>query len=146
VEDRLDDLCRRYPLSVLCQYERPPAAGERLLRAAQVHEGGVVDALLTASVIGETLHVRGEVDVTNAHVLRTLVESMTRAAGDVLSVDLSGLSFLSASGCRALLEGTVPFRAAGGLLRLVGARPNVQRVLALVGPGPGVELRRGTGV
>jgi anti-anti-sigma factor len=145
VEDALDDLCRRYPLSVLCQYERPAAAGERLLRATALHEDGVVDSLLRATVDEDVLRVRGEVDVTNAHVLRTLVETAAYGREGVLQVDLSGLTFLSASGCRALLDGTSALRAAGGVLRLVGARQNVRRVVALAGLGPGVDLRPDVG-
>ena len=89
------------------------------------------------------LTVVGEVDASNAHRLRSALRAAISPAADgVFTVDLSGLDVIDVAGARSLLTGTSSYRTQGGVVRLRGARSQVDHVLRLVGvhAAPGVAM------
>lgn len=126
-------------MSALCRY-RPvqhPQLADVMLRG---HFDEVDDAIWGARAAGGVLHLRGEIDVSNAvrlsHVLRGALDAGVRV------VDLSDLQFFAAGGVRALR------RAAGSLpvdesLVVAGANELLRHVFSVVDLSdcPSIELR-----
>ncbi|UQU61974.1 STAS domain-containing protein [Couchioplanes caeruleus] len=82
------------------------------------------------------LAVSGELDLASADDLEKAVAAAARRTDlrEVL-VELSGVTFLDASGIAALSRARTAARAAGVLVRAEGARGVVARVLAVTGVG-----------
>lgn len=140
VERVAESLCRATALDVLCQF-RAEGSASLLRRLAQVHGGGVRDALFHATPLDDGMALAGEVDASNSGVLLALLAAATTAAPPTtFRLDLRDLEFLDVGGARALLDGTARFRAAGGTLRLQSPQPLVGRVCDVFG------VHRATGV
>ncbi|GAA1320877.1 STAS domain-containing protein [Pseudonocardia xinjiangensis] len=131
VEAVLGDLSRNHQVSVLCLYDR--AAGmDHLDLAVTGHPDGLHEQQLDVRRREATLHLGGEIDMTNLDVLAVALRSLTRTAGRTVRIDLGGLRFLGVSGVRLLHLETAAFRAAGGQVELHGAAPHLTRVLRLL--------------
>ncbi|MFI7210845.1 STAS domain-containing protein [Micromonospora maritima] len=80
-----------------------------------------------------TVSVAGEVDLSNAHLLTELLESVAAVRARVVTVDLSEVTFFGAHGTGALVEARRLLAGRGG--RLVLWRPSraVRRVLDVTG-------------
>ncbi|GGR00841.1 hypothetical protein GCM10010280_55990 [Streptomyces pilosus] len=89
--------------------------------------------------------VRGEIDHDVKDQLRTALLVQDDAVPALIVAELSGVTFMDSSGINALVAAHVRMRAAGGLLRIAGARPRVRFVLEVAGLDtvilchPGVE-------
>jgi anti-anti-sigma regulatory factor len=151
VEARMDELCRRLPLSVLCQYDiQDPGVdvAAALISHPIVADGpGLIDTrLVSHDGAGPALvaDLVGEFDSGNAGVLEEALLRMARAHGPVarMELDLAGLRFLSVAAGRALLEGTFAFRADGGMVTIRGANAHLSQVLVLLSLADheGIEL------
>ena len=82
------------------------------------------------------LGVSGELDLATAAGLEDAVATAAARPGvHEVVVDLSGLSFLDASGMAALVRARAAAAGTGVLVRIQGARGVVARVLALTGVG-----------
>lgn len=81
-------------------------------------------------------------DISNDDQMSEALRLATDRANGFLRVDMSGLTLLSAAGCRAMIESTDNFRAQAGHVLLDGARPSVHHVLKLLGLGqaPGFTM------
>lgn len=79
------------------------------------------------------MQLRGELDVSTAAGLEQVLDRLRRAGHHQITVDLSGLEFLSASGLTVFLRVDRALAALGG--RLVLTRPTrmARRVLAITG-------------
>lgn len=141
-EREIDTFCQEHPLSVLCQYDRAVAVGEPLRRAVTQHSGGIRQRQLQTSAGGDRFALTGEIDIFNTDLLALALRSATTPPRKLFHLDLSGVGFLSAAGCRAIAEGTSRFRDDGGKLVIVAPRPMVRKVLLVVGVDRlgGVEL------
>jgi len=139
-----DELCHSYPVSALCQYGS--AAPGVLTGLATAHPDGVRSALLQTGPLGDggALIVVGEIDTSNDELFTCTVRAAAERSRDVLHLDLRGVTFLAAGGCRALAVGTREFRARGGRLILRDPAPMVEHILRMVGLDrlPNVELAR----
>lgn len=132
-ERGLADTCSTSPLSALCQFGGE-AAATWLSEVSRVHTGyGPTSAFLALPDGDDTLALFGEVDISNDDQMTEALRLATDRANGFLRVDLSGLTLLSAAGCRAMIESTDNYRARGGHVLLVGARPPVHHVLRLLG-------------
>jgi anti-anti-sigma factor len=130
-----DELCGLRPLSVLCQY--PSDLPEITLQTVcSMHTHGVRGAGLGVVPTPTGIALTGEIDAANEKVLRGFLRSATASKGrsrDPFVVDMSGLTFLDASGARALLAGTKASRITGGSVCLRSPQPRVARVLRILG-------------
>ncbi|MGN6782887.1 MAG: STAS domain-containing protein [Marmoricola sp.] len=85
---------------------------------------------------GELFAVTGELDLASGPEMRKAVMQANTAVGRNVGLDLSGLSFMDASGLRALLELRSDLARSGGRLVLRAAPRRVRRVLDLTDLGP----------
>lgn len=152
VEARMDELCRRLPLSALCQYDVADTGADvaaALISHPIVADGhGLIDTrVVSLDGAGPALSADlvGEFDSGNAGVLEEALLRMARARGPVarMELDLSGLRFLSVAAGRALLDGTSDFRADGGMVVISGANAHLSQVLVLLSLADheGIELQ-----
>lgn len=86
------------------------------------------------------LRIEGVVDVRTHRHLRTALDVLEAAEGDV-RLDLSGLEFLDLGGLRMLI-GFARTRGEGHHVELTGLAPHLRNVIALVGwdETPGLRL------
>ncbi|ONI80028.1 hypothetical protein ALI144C_23740 [Actinosynnema sp. ALI-1.44] len=81
---------------------------------------------------GPVLSVRGEVDTVTAPELQAGVEQAMPGAGQVLVVDLSGVTFLSSAGLSVLVQAHQRAEEAGCEVRIV-TNSSTARVFQLTG-------------
>jgi anti-anti-sigma factor len=114
----------------------------RLDEAAERHPDGLHDQYLTVQRANHTLHLLGEIDMTNLDVLATALKAVTHDHNHTVHIDLSHTRFLSAAAVAALAHETATFRAAGGLVEIHNPTSHVARVLRLLWrrPLPGLQL------
>lgn len=72
------------------------------------------------------LHLRGELDVLSSTALRT---TLSRLSGQVVVLDLGGITFIDGSGLRTLLDA----RDANKDLRVENPSPRLIRLLEITG-------------
>lgn len=143
-ERRLADTCATRPLSALCQFDTV-AAGSWFSEVSWMHMGYGPTSPFLAMPADDSVFLFGEVDISNDdQMTEALRHAASRARTGLLQVDLTGLTLLTAAGCRALIEGTEDYRARGGQVLLQGLRPPVERVLTLLGfdQAPGFTMAR----
>lgn len=133
IERTIEQLCRHYPVSALCQYDKTTTTGSRLGEVAAHHIGGIWERQLQTSEAEGRLILSGAVDVDNDQILAAVLSAATSPASGVLPIDFSRVEFLSVSACRALAESTEKFRARGGQLLLIAPQPAVERIIRLIG-------------
>jgi anti-sigma B factor antagonist len=76
----------------------------------------------------------GEIDVSTVPQVRTAVgEAIADHPGEMLTVDLSDVSFLDSTGIGALISALKRARSTDGDIRLVGVRSHVFKVFQLTG-------------
>ena len=78
-----------------------------------------------------TLHVRGEVDLTNHESFEATIEGQVEAGRDLL-IDLSRLTFIDAAGLRTLARAANRLENQGRLLRLDQPSAHLRRLLTLL--------------
>jgi anti-anti-sigma factor len=94
--------------------------GEPLLALHLVSHGPVV-----------VVEVRGEVDMSNAHLLTELIEYVVQERPSRVVLDLAEVRFFCADGLRALLHARDTVTAAGGHLVLRAPSRTTWRVLTV---------------
>ncbi|WIY00613.1 STAS domain-containing protein [Amycolatopsis mongoliensis] len=82
---------------------------------------------------GPILTVRGELDVATAPQLRTRIGELTLEAGQLLVVDLEGVTFCDSSGISTLIAARNVAEAAEAKVALVAVPTRLTRTLALTG-------------
>jgi anti-sigma B factor antagonist len=83
------------------------------------------------------LRLEGEVDVAASGPMRSRVDA---AAGGVLVVELSGVTFVDSSGLRELLRAGMECERLGGRLVLAAVPPVFERLLGLTGTASMFEI------
>lgn len=79
------------------------------------------------------VRVSGEVDVYTSPTLKSaLLDALRESEGTVI-VDLDGVGFIDSSGLGVLVGALRRAREAGGDLRIVSARPAVEKILRITG-------------
>lgn len=133
-EHDLDRLATLPGVGVCCSYDLRVEQPDVVESVVGVHFGCVDDILWSARLQDDRLVVRGEIDVSNA--IRFGSALSAAAAHGVRTVDLGGVTALSAAGARAF-EVTADFLGKRGeRLRLTNMSPPVRRaVAALIAPG-----------
>ncbi len=114
----------------LCCYDVRVEQPDLLDAVAGVHHRCVEDILWSAHVRDDRMFVRGEIDAHNGGRFGATLR--VAAAHGVGTVDLAGVTVLSAVGVRAF-DGAVDLvQRRGGRLRLVNMSPTVHRALTLL--------------
>ncbi|WUH92855.1 STAS domain-containing protein [Streptomyces sp. NBC_00433] len=91
--------------------------------------------ILTSEQIptGPLLTVAGDLDYDSAARFRAAVDALALQAGQLLTVDLSGLGFCDSSGITALISARNRARAHSADVALAGVPPATARVLRVLG-------------
>ncbi|MEV4490152.1 STAS domain-containing protein [Micromonospora coxensis] len=84
--------------------------------------------------------VSGEIDMSNAHLLVELVESLCRTAAPTVSLDLTAVTYFGAHGISALLRAHELVTSAGGRLAVDRTSAFVRYLLGVTGVGAHLEL------
>jgi anti-sigma B factor antagonist len=77
------------------------------------------------------LALSGELDVATTSSLDTRLRAAD--AGETVTLDLSGITFIDSSGLRVLIEHHQRFESAGGRLQLVKVSSRASRLLEMAG-------------
>jgi anti-anti-sigma factor len=93
---------------------------------------------VTAGVVVIELH--GELDILTEHRLTARIDKLTCLGRSAVVMDLSGVTFMDASGLRLLLRTRNRVLARGGTLQVVPDSRWVAKVLRLIGTGFGLPL------
>ena len=88
---------------------------------------------------GMVLHLRGEIDVSNADMFRDRLDAEDRWSETVV-LDLAELRFCDSSGLRVFLRGAEAARAAGGRLVLRHPPATVVRAIEVTGLADHLEV------
>lgn len=91
------------------------------------------DIVITSDTTRSYVRLRGELDQTTAPDLERLLDRLRRDGHRQITLDLSGLEFLSASGLTVFLRTDQALRAVGGQLVLTRPTRMAHRVLAITG-------------
>jgi anti-anti-sigma factor len=130
----MDELCASLPVAALCQLDAGSASTRILRGLIDSHTGVVEDHQMRLHRRGGQVVLAGEVDFSSAEVLTEALRSLCRLQSTASTViDLSELTFVDASGCRALVIGTEELRRAGGGVSIRGASVHIRKVMALLG-------------
>jgi anti-sigma B factor antagonist len=93
---------------------------------------------ITSDVRAEqaTVHLTGEVDVTNADHLRAVLLEHIRCGRTAVAIDISALTFIDCSGLTVLLLALTHAREHGARVQTEGTvHPRVRRIMDLTGAG-----------
>ncbi|MGY1701443.1 MEDS domain-containing protein [Geodermatophilus sp. SYSU D00766] len=128
-----DGLMATEPMTALCLYDAALGV-EALGPVALLHPVqhlGDREPLAHLSGRGPRLALSGEVDLTEAAAVRTVLVDVAGDVPGVLELDLSDLAFLDVAGARALTLAGRDLAGRGIALRLTGARRHLRRPLEL---------------
>jgi len=128
-----------YGMSSLCRYH-PDESAALLDAMLAAHHPEFDDEIWGATLLGDRLRVRGEIDMSNAARVAPVLRGAV--AVGVRAVDVAELEFCAAAGVRSLATVADILAARGEQLAVVGAGPALRRVFALVGltEHPGIAL------
>jgi anti-anti-sigma regulatory factor len=145
VEQQIAELVRTRPVHAMCQYPQATTTGAWLDGAVAAHLAGVRQSTFATDEGLDGLALRGEIDLTNGEVFAAVLTAACRSVSRVLWLDLAEVVYLDARSSWRLEDATRGFRAGGGHVLLVAARPPVEHVLRLmeVDELPGMHLLGG---
>ena len=75
----------------------------------------------------------GEIDISNASLLRAALVTATHSAAEIVVVDMSGTEYCDSTGLNVLVRAQKKAEPAGVQLRLVVQASAVQRMLTVTG-------------
>ena len=140
------------PATALCLYDGRRFGAVELLRAAEAHpavlcgaahhhvEPPVAEDALTAALAGpRRIRLAGTADLATAPALADVL-ALTMGRGGDLSVDAGALAFADSAGMQPLRDAGSRLAAAGHVVRVEGAPPQLRRLADLLGldEGPGL--------
>ncbi|MFC8132456.1 STAS domain-containing protein [Streptomyces sp. NPDC057302] len=82
---------------------------------------------------GPVLEIAGDLDYVTASELRTILDDLTLAAGQLLVLDLAGLDFCDSSGITVLLAARNLAIEQGGTIALAAIPASTARILRVMG-------------
>lgn len=147
-EEDLDLVCEDEQVSAMCFYDQHEVPRGLTLTHVPAHSGGLRADVFAFADGGGALRLDGELDASNADLLR---EALTAAServppGGSLRLQIGAGAFFDLAAARALLLGTSGFRDTGGRIRLRIASAPVRQLFALLGIErfPGVVVHGGS--
>ncbi|MDQ4102370.1 MAG: STAS domain-containing protein [Actinomycetota bacterium] len=91
------------------------------------------DVVISTEAAGSCVQLRGALDLSSAPRLKQLLDRLRRDGHRQITLDLSGLEFLSAAGLTVFLRADQALGAVGGRLILTRPTRMARRVLAITG-------------
>jgi anti-sigma B factor antagonist len=88
----------------------------------------------------QRLDVVGELDMASAHALLESVEVFERTGGEVLAIDLAGVTFMDVAGMRVLLEAARRAHRRGSRIVIYNPRRIASRVFSLTAVDQQLEI------
>lgn len=98
---------------------------------SDTRESACFDVLITTDTARSYVQLHGELDPATAPRLEQLLDRLRHDGHRRITLDLSGLEFLSAAGLTVLLRADHTLRALGGRLLLTRPTRMARRVLAI---------------
>ena len=92
-----------------------------------------MDIEIISTTSGETLKIKGRLDAQWADHLGRTLEDIIRQGRHYISLDASGIDYISSAGIRVLLIYFRRLKGIGGRLAVVDPSPQVQQVLSMSG-------------
>jgi anti-anti-sigma regulatory factor len=135
-EDGFEQLCRTYPVSGLCIYERV-AFESALPTVARSHPRTVADDNFTGRVDGDRLRLTGELDLSS----RTLLEALlaTPPSGPDVVVDVRDVTFIDVAATAALVAAARRW-APRVRMRVLGASAQLRTIVSVGGWANDLDL------
>lgn len=140
IERKMDEICRTYPVSALCQYDRAMLTDERLHEVASTHVSGVRASQLHMGRQADALVLAGELDAATSDLLAAVLRAAGAQARATLRLDLTRVTFLSVVAARALVEGTQAFRDGGGHVLLFDPPSDIEWFIRALGVDQRVRI------
>lgn len=139
-EAGFEALCRRYPVSGLCIYERTAFEAD-LPTIARAHSRGVADDNFHGRVEGNCIRLAGELDVSNLDLLGALLADPAPVPlPDIdIDIDVEGLTFIDVAATAALVEAARRWSPTART-RIVGPSPQLRTIVSVGGWAADVEL------
>ena len=116
IESDLSRMCHERHVSVLCQYDGRTTQQQQLAVALDLHPDRVYEADLSLRRRGRVIQVEGILDSLDGEVLTRSLRRMTleESTDSPVVLDLRHVEALTVGACRALVDGTRPYRERGG--------------------------------
>lgn len=95
----------------------------------------------TRTADGYRLVAQGELDLATAPTLADQLTEAERGRPGVLTLDLSGLSFISVAGMRVVLDAARRAKREGRSLVVLNPQPHVRRLFALTAVDRSLDIR-----
>jgi anti-anti-sigma factor len=89
--------------------------------------------LFACIVEGGCVRVSGEIDINTAPTFQKALLECARDSGRMPVVDMTGVTYFDSSGIQALIEASKSGPEEEGKISILGAGPNVLRIMHLVG-------------
>lgn len=140
-ERQLEQLCRHRQVTALCQLRRSDLTGPTMGLALALHPHRVADGQVCLEAGDHTVHIVGELDISNARLVHHVVDRWARHEATTLTLDLVDLDFVDLTAGRALLDACAPLIERDGAVLLQAPQHQVLRVLGMVGLGAAIEVR-----
>jgi anti-anti-sigma factor len=124
-------------LSLMCVYD-PRLDGAHVARGIALHPRELSDGLVRATALDGTVHLAGEMDLSNGTQVRAFLDAATPDNEDDILVDSSGCTFMDVAGASALLafaRDRAPRR-----VRVTAAPSSLRRILELTGSAHELDL------
>lgn len=100
------------------------------------------DILHVSTDTAGSIVVRGELDISAGPILDDAIRDVSDPGS--MTLDLADVTFIDSSGLRSLLNASRRAQAGGGMVRLRGVGPEVQRLLEITGTTDRFHIERRT--
>jgi anti-anti-sigma factor len=140
IERKMDEICRTYPVSALCQYDRAMLTDDRLREVVSTHVSGVRTSHMHMGTQADVLVLAGELDAATSDLVAEVLRAAGTQAQAVLRLDLTRVTFLSVVAARALVEGTQAFRDSGGRVLLLDPPSDIEWYIRALGVDQPVRI------
>ena len=102
-------------------------------RQPHVDPSEFLNLVVTEEEAGRAVHLRGELDMSTAALLRDELARLTGDGATHITLDLGELAFIDSTGLSVLITALKRLRQQGGDMVLRAPRPGTQKVLEITG-------------
>jgi anti-sigma B factor antagonist len=106
---------------------------ERFTRKSIADPTEFLDVSVSTGESGPEIHLRGELDMATASLLRDELVRLTTEGVTLVTLDLANLSFIDSTGLSVLITALKRIRQQGGDITLRSPTPGTRKVLEITG-------------